>query len=326
MSTFFPALATNRLLAIFTGLGGVWLVTYINTRGIVAGGKLQLATTILKVLPLVLVAGGGLFFIKARYFLPFNTSGGSVLNAIGITGAMTMFSYFGIESATVPAGDVKDPQKTIPRATITGLFVAAAVYILGSISVMGMIPAKTLAHSLTPYSDAAAIIYGQNARYWVSGGMVIAAFGALNGWTLVQGQLAFAVANDKLFPAFLGKKNKANAPYWGMVINAALITFFISLNYTKGLVDQFRALLLLAVLTCLIPFLFSVAAYPVIRARQKNNAGWGAAITLALLAFAYTLWMIAGSGQQAVFYGFLLLMAGIPFYLWQAYKKEHRIN
>lgn len=322
MSTFFPVLASSSLAAVLTGLAAIWLLTYINSLGVVAGGILQLFTTILKLIPLLLIAIGGLFFIKVKYFLPFNSSGGSVFDAISTTAAITMFSYVGIESATIPAGNVADPGKTISRATLLGLFITTTVYILGNISVMGIIPAKTLAHSLTPYADAAVIIYGASARYWVSAGIAIAAFGAINGWTLMQGQIPFAVAKDKLFPPVFGKLNKKGVPYFGIVASAVLVSIFIMMNYSKGLVDQFRALLLLSVLCALIPYLFSVAAYPIIRFRQKHSTGWVAAIVLAVLAFSYALWMIAGSGQEAVYHGFLLLMLGIPFYIWSAYRKS----
>jgi APA family basic amino acid/polyamine antiporter len=322
MSTFFPILVTNPYVAVGTGLTTVWVLTYINNRGVVTSGKVQLVATILKITPLLLIAIGGLFFIKAKYFLPFNNSGGSVLKAIGITGALTMFSYLGVESATIPAGNVDNPEKTIPRATILGLLIAGFVYILGSFSVMGIIPAKVLEHSVTPYADAAIIIYGNNAKYWVSAGVAIAAFGALNGWILIQGQVPYATAKDKLFPPAFGRLNKNGVPYFGILINSIVISIFICMNYSKGLVEQFKFFLSFAVFTSLVPFLFSAAAYPIIRARKKVTKRWFAALLLTFFAFSYTLWMIYGTGKDAVYYGFLLLMLGIPLYMWLAYKKE----
>jgi APA family basic amino acid/polyamine antiporter len=322
LSTFFPILAINTTAAVITGLGALWLLTYINSLGVVTGGKMQLVTTILKLVPLLLVAVGGLFFFKLKYFLPFNASGFSFTKAISTTTAMTMFSYVGIECATVPAGNVSNPGKTISRATMLGLLIAAAVYVLGSASVMGIIPANVLEHSVTPYADAAAIIYGENMRYIVSAGVAIAAFGAINGWTLMQGQIPYATAKDKLMPPIFGKLNKQGAPYIGMVVSSLLVSGLIAMNFTRGLVDQFKALLLIAVLTILVPYLFSVAAYPIIRIRQKITTGWAAAIALFVLAFCYTLWMIAGSGEDAVFHGFLMLMMGVPLYVWMVYKKE----
>jgi len=236
---------------------------------------------------------------------------------------MTMFSYLGMESATIPAGSVEDPGKLIPKATILGLIIAALVYILGSATVMGLIPAYKLEHSVTPYADAAVILYGNSAKYWVSAGVAIAAFGALNGWMLVQGQVPYAVAKDKLFPPPFARLNKKDVPYFGIMITAIVMSIFIAMNYQKGLVEQFKFFLLFAVLTSLVPFLFSVAAYPIIRARKKISGGWTAALVLTFLAFGYNIWMISGTGKDAVYYGFLLLMMGVPLYMWLAYKKEN---
>src|SRR5450755_1339401 len=89
LSTFFPALASNALLAVATGLGAIWLLTWINTLGIVTSGKLQLVTTVLKIIPLLLVAIGGFFFIHWENFLPFNASGKSGFAAISATATYT---------------------------------------------------------------------------------------------------------------------------------------------------------------------------------------------------------------------------------------------
>lgn len=322
LSTFFPVLGTSNLAAVTAGLCAIWLLTYINTLGVVTSGKLQLITTILKVLPLLLVALGGLFFLQAKNFLPFNNSGKTVYGAISATAAMTMFSFVGIEAATVPAGSVENPEKTVPRATLLGLLIATLVYILGSISVMGIIPSAQLQHSLTPYADAAVVIYGSNARYWISAGVAIAAFGALNGWTLMQGQMPFATAQDKLFPAIFSRQNKKGVPYVGVLLNSLMVSCFIYMNYNKSMVEQFRFLLLLSLLCMLIPYLLSAASYLIIRAKSNIKDGWLGAILLGIIAFGYALWNIAGTGKEAVYYGFLLLMASVPFYVWVAYKKN----
>jgi APA family basic amino acid/polyamine antiporter len=323
-STFFPLLATNSIAAVLTGLGTIWLLSWINTRGVVTSGKVQVVTTVLKLIPLLAIAIGGLFFIRFENFHPFNISGGSVYDAINATAAIAMFSFTGIECATIPSDNVQNPGKTISRATMIGLFISALVYILGSISIMGIIPAKTLQHSVTPYADAAVIIYGSHARYWASAGAAIAAFGALNGWTLIQGKVPFAIAKDKLFPAVFARVNKKGAPYAGIVISSTFVSLFMMMNYTKGLVEQFRFLLLLATTSVLVPYLFCAAAYVIVRFEKKHlhSGGRVAAILVGTLAFAYSLWAVAGTGQNAVYWGFILLMAGIPFYVWIVYKKN----
>ncbi|HVM89332.1 MAG TPA: amino acid permease, partial [Puia sp.] len=303
LSTFVPVLngtqMTNEIAAVGTGLAVIWFLTWINTRGIVASGNMQLITTVLKLLPLVLVAIAGLFFINTKNFIPFNISGGSNFNAITATATMTLFAFLGIECATIPAGTVNNPEKTIPRATIAGTLITTFVYILGTISVLGIIPAASLQKSVTPFADAATKIFGSNSRYWISAGVAIAAFGALNGWILVQGQIPYAIAKDKLFPGIFGKENKYGAPASGMLIGSLLVSLIMMMNYTKGLVEQFKFLILLSTLTSLVPYLFSMASYIVVRIKQKkiDNTNWLSSIIISIPAFAFAFWAIAGSGQ-----------------------------
>jgi len=326
MSTFVPLLGHNAVAAVATGLGATWLLSWINTLGVTTSGKVQLMTTVLKITPLFLVAVGGLFFIRLENFHPFNNTGTSTFAAITASASFTLYAFVGVESATIPAGSVADPGKTIARATMLGLMVATIVYLLGSISVMGIIPSKQLQTSITPYADAAVIMWGSNARYWVSAGVAIAAFGALNGWTLMQGQIPFAAAKDKLLPAIFAKQNKAGVPYMGILVNAIMVSLFIGMNYTKGLVEQFKFLVLLSTLTTLVPYAFCTAAYMIARIEKVSfkATGWVGAIILFVLAFSFSLWAIWGIGQQAVALGFLLLLGGIPFYAWIIYSNKNQ--
>jgi basic amino acid/polyamine antiporter, APA family len=325
LSTFFPALATHSLLAVFTGLGAIWLLTWINTLGIVTSGKLQFITTLLKIIPLILVAAGGLFFIRGDHFLPFNASGLADFEAISTTATYTFFAFLGLECATIPSGSVSNPEKTIPRATMLGMLVTTSVYIVSTVSVMGMIPGKDLQHSVTPFTDAAVIIFGSSARYWVSAGIAIAAFGALNGWILIQGQMPRAIARDKLFPLVFAKDNRKGVPARGIIIGSILVSALMAMNYTRGLVEQFKFLILLSTLTVLVPYLFSAASYIIIRMEKRQltaGNGWIPAITLAALAFLFSIWAIAGSGREIVYWGFLLLLTGVPFYVMIRWKNR----
>ena len=207
-----------------------------------------------------------------------------------------------------------------------GIFITAAVYILSTVSVMGIIPIGDLQHSVTPFTDAAVKIWGAHARYWVSAGIAIAAFGALNGWILIQGQMPYAIAEDKLFPVFFSKLNKKNVPAAGIVLSSILVSVLMSMNYTRGLVEQFKILILLATLLVLVPYLFSTAAFIILKLENKklnSNKNWLAAILLALCTFLFLIWAIIGSGRETVFWGFILLMAGLPFYVMVIWKKNN---
>jgi APA family basic amino acid/polyamine antiporter len=324
MSTFFPALAKNPVASIITGLAVIWFITWVNTRGVGASGRFQLVTVILKLVPLLLIGIGGLFFVKMENFHPFNPTGMPTFSTITTVAAMTMFAFVGLECATIPAGSTENSGKTIARATTLGMLIVALIYILSTFSMIGMIPAKTLAGSATPFADAASLMYGPWARYVVGGGVAIAALGALNGWTLVLGQVPFSIASDGLFPRIFARTNKKGVPSAGMFISCAVISCLMAMNYTQGLVGQFRFLLLLATMGILVPYLMTSISYVIIAARQKKAAkgSLAAVFSLGLIASAYALWEIIGTGEKSIIYGLLFLLAGVPFYVWVKFKKN----
>ena len=326
MSTFIPALATNPYLAIGVGLATIWFLSWINSLGILTSGILQLITTILKIVPIVLIGLVGLFYMQWNNFLPFNASGTTTIAAITATTTLTFFAFLGIECATIPSGSVANSATTVAKATTLGTLIATIVYILGTVSVMGMIPAVHLKNSVSPFADAAVIIWGQGAKYWVSAGVAISAFGALNGFILIQGQMPYAVAKDQLFPQIFTRKNDKGVPVYGIVISSIFVSAFMAMNYTKGLVEQFQFLILLTTSTILIPYIFCTASYLLMRLRVAGitkNIFTGA-IVLAALTFLFCIWIILGLGYETVFWGFVLTMSSVPIYVYAIWKRDQK--
>ncbi|MBP5999868.1 MAG: amino acid permease [Sediminibacterium sp.] len=324
LSTFFPILGQNAILSLSVGLAFLWLLTWVNTLGVFASGRVQLITTILKIVPLALVAIGGLIFLDVKNLLPFNMSGTSSWQAITATTTLTFFAFLGIECATIPASSVENPGENISKATMRGVWIAAGIYLLSTAAVMGMIPAEALKISITPFADAAEKIYGHGAKYWVSAGAAIAAFGALNGFILVQGQMPFAMAKDKLFPAFFVQQNKKGVPVNGVVVSSLIITALMFMNQSKNLASQFKLLILLSTFFTLLPYLFTTVSYLIIRAKNATTFSKSktfAAVLVSLAAFVFSMWMIIGAGQEIVYWGFIMLMMGVPFYVYMVYKK-----
>lgn len=323
----FSALNDNRVLAAAVAIGAVWLLTFVNILGVRQGGVMQVVTTVLKLVPLLALAVFGLFFINADNFGGFNTSGQSTFGALSAVAALTLWAFIGVESATVPAEDVRDPRRTIPRATVIGTVVTAGVYILGTVAVMGILPAATLAGSGAPFADAAESAFGGWAGPVIAFAAVAAAFGCLNGWILLQGQVPMAAARDGLFPKVFARTTRNGAPIVGLVVSSVLITGLAVMNYNASLVEQFTFVILLATLTTLIPYVFSAAAQLMLlvtdRTRFDGRRLAGHA-TIAGLALAYAIWTVAGSGYEVVYKGFLLLLAGIPVFLAMKYLAARR--
>ena len=314
LSVYIPALARNSLLAVGTGLAAIWLLTWINSKGIRAAGKVQLITTLLKLTPLLGISIAGLFFIHAGHFSPFNLSDTSDLDAIITTTTLTFYAFMGLECATIPAGSIENPEKTISRSTLLGTGIATLVYVLGTISIMGVISPGELRNSNAPFADAAMAIWGTQAKYWVGAGAIISTFGALNGWIVIQGQIPAAAAGDKLFPRIFGITNKHEIPIFSLVIGSVLVSILMMMNFSRTLGETYKFIILLSSLTSLVAFLFSTASFVILGRREAYKARAGK-IAVAAVAFLFSLWAIAGSGKEIVYWGFLLLMAGIPFYV-----------
>jgi APA family basic amino acid/polyamine antiporter len=267
----------------------------------------------------------GLFLMDTANFTPFNASGGSAFAAVTAVAALTLWAFVGLESATVPADEVRDPERNIPRATIWGTIGTTLIYILSTIAVLGIIPAATLANSTAPFADAAETAFGGWAGNLVAIGAIIATFGSLNGWILLQGQIPMAAARDRLFPSRFANTNRAGVPVFGLVVSSVLVTLLMLANYTRSLVDLFTYMLLLATLTTLIPYAYSAAAQLMLFVKEREKfSGVRLArdAAIASLAFAYSVWAIYGAGQEVAFYGLLLLLAGIPVYVWMKWRNQ----
>ena len=189
LSVFFPILAQSQEAVVITSLTVIWFLTWVNSRGTITSGKVQFIFTILKLIPLILIGFVGIFFINFNHFTPFNLSTESDFSAITATATLTLWALLGMESATIPADDVKDPSSTIPKATILGTLLVIIVYLFSSFAVFGLISPGELQNSTAPFADAAFKIWGNWGKYMVSLGAIAATFGALNGWILLQGQV-----------------------------------------------------------------------------------------------------------------------------------------
>lgn len=322
LTVFLPILAKNSFLSVGTGLGVIWLLTWVNTKGVKAAGRVQIVTTIMKLTPLLLVSIVGLFYININNFIPFNISTESNFSAITATATLTLFAFLGLESATIPSGNIHEPEKTIPRATMIGTVVTIFVYMIGSATVMGMIPAAELKNSNAPFADAAALIWGDSARYWVAAGAIVSTFGALNGWILLQGQMPMAASRDKLFPEIFKKENNKGVPATGIIIGSILISALMLMNFTKGLTNTFTFMVLLTTITVLVPYLFSAASYGVLLLQNKFwKRDLISQLITAVAAFLFSMWAIVGSGQETVYWGFIAILSGIPFYVWMKRKQ-----
>ncbi|MEV6212869.1 amino acid permease [Kitasatospora sp. NPDC051914] len=312
--------------SIAIALAGLWVPAIVNLTGARAVGAFQVATTVLKFVPLAFMGTVGLLFVKSGNFGAFNASGTSALGAVSAAGAIALFSYIGLETASVAAGRVRDPERNVPRATVYGTLACAAIYLLGTLAVFGTVPHARLGSSTAPFTDAVNIVAGGHwAGDLVAAAAIVSGIGALNGWTLICAEMPMAAARDGLFPtAFTKVRGRADVPAFGIVSATVLASLLTVVSYTR-FTQVFTGIVLLSVLTAVVPYLVATAAqllWLVQHGRaelDRRRLVRDTTVTVAALAFSY--WSIQGSGYQTVYYGLFTILLGIPVYIWL--KRPH---
>jgi APA family basic amino acid/polyamine antiporter len=318
---------------IAIALTGLWIPALVNLSGVRNTGVFQLWTTVLKFVPLALMATVGLLFISGGNFTPWNTSGDTNLSAIGGAMAICLFSYLGVETAAVAAGKVRDPERNVGRATVYGTLASAVVYLLSLVAVFGILPASALAldKNQASYSAAAnSIVGGSWLGYIVAAAVIVSGIGALNGWTLIVAEMPLAAAKDGLFPRVFGNLSSRKVPAFGIVTSTALASVAVVISYlgTHG-ATVFTTLVLMTGITAAIPYAASALAQLKWRMmdREKGHTphfalDMGVAVVALVMSLAFV-WYSKNSGDSwyVVWGPFLMAggaaLLGIPVYLSQ---------
>lgn len=318
LSIFVPLLKENSNVGAIAALAAVWLFTGINAAGVGTAGTVQLVTTVLKLLPLFLIAAAGLYLGDVSAIPATNPDAQPLPLLVATVAMLTMWAYVGMEAGTIPADDIVSPEKTIPRALVIGTLTATAVYVLATVGVMALVPATELAQSSSPFADAAARLFGGLGAKLVGVGAIVSILGALNSNILLSGQMPRAAALDGLFPRRLQGLNAAGAPVSALVVSSCLTSALIVMNYSRGLVAAFTLMILLSTLTTLVPYATSAAAYLALQNWRTPGPELvrRGPVVLAVVAFLFSLFAIIGSGLEVVGYGTILLIAGLPVYFY----------
>lgn len=309
---------------------GLWVPAVINLIGVRQMAAFQNATVVLKFLPLLLVGVVGWFFVKSVNFGPFNASGGSLYSGISIAAGVALFSFIGVECASIAARRVRDPRRNVGRASVLGTAASGLLYVLVTAAVMGLVPNGKLAGNGAPFVDASQTIFGSG--WWVGKAIatvaVISGIGALNGWTLVTAEMPWAAAKDGLFLPQFAKTYRNDIPWFGIVVSTAVASALMAFSYGSNTgLTVFTYLVSLSVVTVAIPYFFSACAqlaYLVSRRRSVN--GWGLARDLAIAgtSLLFSLWVTFASGYQAVYQAMVLVLVGVPIYAFLKARKERR--
>ena len=317
LTPLFPRLTQIPGASAALTLGILWLLTLVNCRGIKASGWVQNVTTVMKLMPLLAIAGFALFYVQAEDFA---RNAAIPISISGVTAAatLTLWGLLGLESATIPADKVRDPTRTIPRATLYGTIVTAVIYIIACGAVLILLPTDQLKSSTAPFADVARLFWGERSAQLLAAFAAISGFGCLNGWILLQGELPSAMARNGVFPQIFARISSRNTPNFAMIFGSALVSALILMNSQKSMVDVFTFMILLSTTACLVMYVLCALALLRLQWSGKMpNTGKGSTVlaATAVMAALYSLWAIVGAGASAAGWGFVLLLAGVPVYL-----------
>lgn len=319
IGSIFPNLVSTPLRGALCALSALWICTAINLLGVREAGRMQVLTTLLKVLPLLLFGGIAIWFMDANNLrLPEMAAGESLPNAIQATVALTLWAFLGLEAATVPAGSIADAKRTIPRATVIGTLLAGIATILTCTAVLGLLPADRLKDSAAPMAEAARALWGPGAAIGVAAVAMVSCFGALNGWVLLSAQVPLAAARDGLLPQRFARLDKGGTPAFGVIVSSALASALVISNYTRSLVHLFTFSILLSTAACLLPYVVSSAAW------LRRNDGSGRVV--AALALLYSVYALVGTGAEALLWGAALVLFGLPFHWLNRWRSRRLRN
>jgi basic amino acid/polyamine antiporter, APA family len=294
----------------------LWLLTAVNCYGIKASGWVQSVTTVLKVLPLLAIAGLGLSSVRATTV---HAAAGIPLSVGGVTAAatLTLWALLGLESATIPASKVRDPSRVIPRATLLGAALTALICIVACTAVLLLVPPGTLAASNAPFAELATQYWGNAAGKILAVFAAISGFGALNGWILLQGELPNVMAKSGVFPRIFARDSARFTPTFALIFSSGLVSILILMNFQRSMVSLFTFMALLSTTACLVLYLLCSLALLRLQWTGQMPAPRGRTVVLAIvgvIATVFSLWAIAGAGHEAIVWGGALLALGAPVY------------
>jgi APA family basic amino acid/polyamine antiporter len=314
---FSPTLAGSTLLQFLLAQLLVWGLTLINILGIRQSARVQIAIMFCNLVPLVLFSGIALFFFDPANLRPFAPHG---TGSIAVGAALVVWAYLGIESATVPSNEVAAPESTIRRGTLIGYGVGTFVFLLTALAVAGSMPNAEVAASARPIAMMAERTAGPLGGLLVSLAAIAAGTGTLNGWILMAGRIPFSAAEDGVFFRRLAAVHpRFGTPHVALLVGTAVTSATLCLMFNRSLLEVFNFIVLLSVLTNLLPHFYAAAAELMLARRDRERytpRERKRAHIVAPVAFAFVMYTMYGVGAEIAMWGFLVILAGTPLYIW----------
>jgi basic amino acid/polyamine antiporter, APA family len=304
------------LVIVFTALN------YLSTK---AGSAFQLVSTFVKMAVIALLVVG-------IFFSGHPKQGGALLS--GIIAAMTgaFFAYDGWINIASMAGEVKDPQKNIPKSLFLGVFACVIVYVLVNQAYLYVLPVEKMAASKLVAADAIGMALGNTGEAIVAAMIIICTLGAINGNTMATARITYAMGKDKVFWPWVGEEHKRfQTPGNALWLHGVWTCVFIITGSFDMLADMFVFITWIA---------YGLGAVGIFMLRKKMPAAerpykiWGHPfVTIVFILFS-AFYLVTTLYNDVTNYmahrqpvinsvlGLVITGLGIPFYFY--YRKRGR--
>lgn len=313
-SSLIPALGVHDTITVLTM---IWLFTLVNIIGVQAAGIIQAVTMILKLVPLIVVAVLiALVFGRegSASLTPFPAEG-LTLTTVNAAAVAALWAMIGFEAAGAVGDKVEKPEINVPRATFFGALLTGCIYLIVCSGITLMLPADEVANSAAPFELFVRRFWSPDVAPWIALFAAISAFGATNGWILVQGEVPLDMARRKLLPRWFAVTDAKGTPIRALIVSSIFASILVITNGNKSTVDLFYYMALLSTSATL--WLYLACALAALRHKI--------ALPTAIIGLPFCLWSLWGAGWKISLMSIGLSLAGLPLYWW-AQRENAKTN
>ncbi|WP_395018641.1 putrescine-ornithine antiporter [Dongia sp.] len=316
LSSFIPWLSSTPISTCIGVIALVWITSAANFGGPSITGKIGSITVWGVIIPVGLLSFLGWFWFSGETFsAAWDPHGLGAAHGMGSSISLTLWAFLGMESAAQNSDAVENPKRDVPLACMFGTLGAGVVYVLSTTVIQGIVPNAELAESNAPFALAYAQVFNPVVGQIIMALAVMACVGSLLGWQFTIAMTAKSAAEGRMFPAFFCRLNGMGAPVMGMVVLGVVQTLLALSTISPTLSEQFSALVNLAVVTNVIPYIIALSAlFVMMKAAGVTGSKYQLNTVVTVVAMLYSVYALYASGKDAVLGG--MLVTALCFLIW----------
>src|SRR5689334_7110387 len=316
LATFFPGMSATPIATCLSVIALLWVTTVANFGGPGITGKIGSITVWGVIIPVGSLSFiGWIWFNSDTFAQAWNPAGLSLGQGMGSSIALKLWAFLGMESAAQNSGAVENPKRDVPLACLFGTLGAAVIYVLSTTVIQGIVPNAELAESTGPFGLAFAKMFSPTVGSIIMVLAILACLGSLLGWQFTLSSTAKSAADGNMFPKAFSKVNSMGAPITGMIILGVVQTALALSTISPTLSEQFGALVNLAVVTNVIPYILALSALPVMMKAANVPANvFTRNMVITVMPMLYSVYALYASGGDAVMGGMLVM--GLTYIIW----------